>query len=91
MSVHISPTAAIMLRAMVADPEAKFLAIELAPHIDRPVGTVRPLMARLHRAGWLAAETEPRTQHMPRTFYRFTRIGLEKARAELKTWDFTDE
>lgn len=80
-----------MLRAMVGNPKAKHYGAGLAGEIGKPVATVRPLLIRLHKAGWLSAETEPRTQYMPRTFYRFTPAGLRHARAELKTWNFTDE
>ncbi len=91
MPVLISPTAAIMLRAMVTKPKAKHLALEVAEAIGRPVGTIRPIMVRLHKVGWLSAETEPRVQFMPRTFYQFTPDGLKHAREELKTWEFKDE
>jgi len=90
--VRISPKQAIVLRAMLDDPKKPQYTHGLAVALDMPGPTVRHCLRRLETAGWLVSGREPRTgKHEARNFYNFTPFGLKAAKAEIATWEFTDE
>lgn len=87
----VSPLGAVMLRAMLTKPRDAYYCAGLAETISHPPASLRHVLTRLERAGWISSTVEPRVQYQPRRLYKFTPDGLKAARAEIKTWNFIDE
>lgn len=89
----VNATMAQILRTMLEKPKADHYAGGLAELLGKTPGHTSHELRKLHAAGWasrresLADSDGPR----PRKFYRLTTDGLKLARAEIKTWEFTDE
>src|SRR5262245_15111598 len=77
----------LVLRALLADPEAELYGLEIGEAAGLPSGTVHPILARLEGVGWVESrweEIEPRAEGRPaRRYYRLTGSGVAQARQAL--------
>ena len=65
-------------------PDDELYGLKIAKAIERPTGSVFPILARLEQAGWVASEWETAEARGPRRrFYRLSPDGLSGARALL--------
>jgi PadR family transcriptional regulator, regulatory protein PadR len=78
-----SKQSALLLFALVRDPEAWRHGYELSLETGLKAGTLYPLLARLADRGWLEAqwETTVPTGRPPRHLYRLTTTGVQETRA----------
>ncbi|MBB2947837.1 DNA-binding PadR family transcriptional regulator [Actinoplanes lutulentus] len=89
MTSPVRVTAAVskVLAAFLEDPEADRYGLDLMRASGHPSGTLYPILLRLQRAGWVAAEWEqidPVAAGRPaRRYYRLTPDGLVAARTEI--------
>ncbi len=64
-------------------PDGDLYGLKIAKSIDRPTGSVFPILARLEDCGWVISEWEtgdPAARGPRRRFYRLTPDGLVAAR-----------
>jgi PadR family transcriptional regulator len=64
-------------------PDDDLYGLKIAKAINRPTGSVFPILARLEEYGWVVSEWEagdPATRGPRRRFYRLTPDGLVRAR-----------
>lgn len=87
---NITPTGAIMLRAMLTLPKDDLYMSAIANAIGRPNGTLVPILRDIERAGWVTSKLV-RVSDTTRRYYTFTPAGRKAARAEVQTWDFDDQ
>ncbi|MFD1045853.1 PadR family transcriptional regulator, partial [Kibdelosporangium lantanae] len=67
-------------------PDDDLYGLKIAKAIDRPTGSVFPILARLEQCGWVDSEWETGDGDLRgprRRFYRLTPDGLAGARAML--------
>ncbi|MFI6031576.1 PadR family transcriptional regulator [Amycolatopsis magusensis] len=67
-------------------PDDDLYGLKIAKAIDRPTGSVFPILARLEQFGWVTSKWEtddPGTRGPRRRFYRLSPAGLTAARAAL--------
>ncbi|WP_433832698.1 PadR family transcriptional regulator [Actinoplanes sp. CA-015351] len=89
MTSPVRVTAAVskVLAAFLEDPEADRYGLDLMRVSGHPSGTLYPILLRLQRAGWVAAEWEqidPVAAGRPaRRYYRLTPDGVVAARTEI--------
>jgi DNA-binding PadR family transcriptional regulator len=89
MADDIRMTTAVVkvVSAFLAEPGADRYGLDLMHETGLPSGTLYPLLVRLERAGWVAAQWEdidPVAQGRPsRRYYRMTPDGVVAARREL--------
>ncbi|AXX32698.1 Transcriptional regulator, PadR family [Actinosynnema pretiosum subsp. pretiosum] len=72
-----------MLEALL-EPDQELYGLKIAKMIDRPTGSVFPILARLEDLGWVVSEWEradPGSRGPRRRFYRLSPEGLAEARA----------
>jgi len=85
--VELTLKAARVLRAFLEDPARPRYGLELMKATGMVSGTLYPILARLERAGWLAAEKEdvdPRVAgRPPRMHYVITDEAVPVARVRL--------
>ncbi|ATE56348.1 MULTISPECIES: PadR family transcriptional regulator [Actinosynnema] len=68
------------------EPDQELYGLKIAKMIDRPTGSVFPILARLEDLGWVVSEWEqadPVSRGPRRRFYRLSPEGLAEARAML--------
>jgi len=86
-SLRVTAAVAGVLEAFLVDPASERYGLDIMQTTGYPSGTVYPILARLQRAGWLAAhweEIDPVTAGRPaRRWYRLSPDGVSIARAEL--------
>lgn len=77
----------LVLRVLLADPEAERYGYEIGDSAGLASGTVHPILARLEGAGWLESRWEEidfRAAGRPaRRYYRLTADGVLAARDAL--------
>jgi PadR family transcriptional regulator, regulatory protein PadR len=77
----------LVLRALLAEPEAELYGVEIGDAAGLPSGTVHPILARLEGLRWVRSRWEdidPRVKGRPaRRYYRLTAAGAQQARAAL--------
>jgi len=85
--VRVTVAVAKVLAAFLDDPSADRYGLDLMRATDQPSGTLYPILTRLQRAGWIAAEWEQLDPAVagrpPRRYYRLTPDGTVAARAEV--------
>ncbi|MFW5415047.1 helix-turn-helix transcriptional regulator [Nocardiopsis sp. CNT-189] len=85
--IKITTTTAAVLRAFLDDLDKPRYGFDLMRDTGLSSGTLYPILARLQRAGWLAAEFEnidEQAEGRPaRRFYTMTPDGAERARLGL--------
>lgn len=86
----VTELGAVMLRHMLKKPKGLYYCKGLADELGYADPSVRSQLRKLEAVGWMTSANERRGANMPRRNYRFTPDGIEKARAELKQWKFTD-
>ena len=67
-------------------PDDELYGLKIAKAIDRPTGSVFPILARLEQMGWAVSAwetTEPSARGARRRFYRLSPEGVAGARAVL--------
>lgn len=67
-------------------PDEELYGLKIAKAIERPTGSVFPILARLEQVGWVISEWEtsdPTRRGPRRRFYRLSPEGLAGARAVL--------
>lgn len=90
-SVRISERTAILLRALLRNPDRKHWTDDLADETGIAVKTIRPMLNRLVQAGWMVTTKDARTgRAAARRYYRLSRTGRGLAESELKQWTFED-
>ena len=68
-------------------PDEELYGLKIAKTVDRPTGSVFPILARLEDLGWVVSEWEqgdPVTRGPRRRFYRLSPEGLAGARTMLE-------
>lgn len=67
-------------------PDDELYGFKIAKEIDRPTGSVFPILARLEQAGWVFSKWETSEQNSRgsrRRFYRLSPDGVAQAREML--------
>lgn len=85
---RFSAQTALVLRELLATPSQWRYGYDLMGDTGLAAGTLYPILARLVRYGWLAAEAEPRVSgdgRPPRQHYRLTAAGRAGAREMVAT------
>jgi PadR family transcriptional regulator PadR len=65
-------------------PDDQLYGLKIAKAVDRPTGSVFPILARLEDLGWVVSEWEqgdPTTRGPRRRFYRLSPEGVSEARS----------
>jgi DNA-binding PadR family transcriptional regulator len=74
----------VVLRALLADPQAELYGVEIGEAAGLPSGTVHPILARLEGLRWVQSRWEdvnPKVESRPaRRYYRLTAAGAQAAR-----------
>jgi DNA-binding MarR family transcriptional regulator len=70
--VIISPRMQQIIEHMLGNPKARYHVSGICRDLDLLTGTVTPLMRKMHEAGWVTRDVEPRGTSHPKTWYRFT-------------------
>lgn len=78
----------LVLRALLADPQASYYGLQLCDETGLLSGTIYPIVVRLEKAGWVTSDWEDPAEHVAagrprRRYYRITEGGAEQARAAL--------
>jgi PadR family transcriptional regulator, regulatory protein PadR len=63
--------------------DLQLYGLKIAKAINRPTGSVFPILARLERIGWVSSEWEasdPTSKGPRRRFYRLSGVGMARAR-----------
>jgi PadR family transcriptional regulator, regulatory protein PadR len=80
------PTISV-LRALLKDPDRQMYGTELCAAAELASGTTHPILARLHKMGWLTSQWEdidPRRAGRPRRrYYQLSNDGVAQARNAL--------
>lgn len=81
----MTPLMVKLLKILTDYPNRDFYGLELANTLNKPYGSILPLLIRLEKAGWLETDVEnidPSEKGRPkRKYYRLTKKG--KANADL--------
>jgi PadR family transcriptional regulator PadR len=84
--VRVTAGVAKVLAAFLEDPTSDRYGLDMMKATGMPSGTLYPILARLRKAGWLAAEWEnpdPDTSRPARRYYRLTPHGVTAARTSV--------
>jgi DNA-binding PadR family transcriptional regulator len=78
----------LVLRALLADPQASYYGLQLCDETGLASGTIYPIIARLEQVGWVTSDWEDPAEHVAagrprRRYYQITEDGAEQARAAL--------
>lgn len=84
-SFRVTEATLDVLEALLG-PDEELYGLKIAKAIERPTGSVFPILARLEQLGWVVSEWEPgdpSTRGPRRRFYRLSPDGLGEARSLL--------
>ena len=78
----------LVLRALLAEPDAQRYGLQLCAETGLPAGTIYPIVARLEQLGWVHSSWEDPREHVAagrprRRYYRLTEEGAQQARDSL--------
>lgn len=77
----------LVLRALLADPQAELYGVQIGDAAGLPSGTVHPILGRLEGLGWVTSRWEdidPSVEGRPaRRYYKLDPNGIEAAQAAL--------
>jgi PadR family transcriptional regulator PadR len=78
----------LVLRALLAEPDAQRYGLQLCEETGLPSGTIYPIVARLEQLGWVESSWEDPHEHVAagrprRRYYRLTKEGAQQARDAL--------
>ncbi len=79
----VTPLVREVLRLFLDAPQEGRTGYQVMAEIEKPGGTVYPLLRRLEEHGWLEGTDEPSpySRRPPRRTFKLTPVGLHQARS----------